>query len=130
MANEERGSDEDKSSQELAEDRTDWAEDRTVLANERTFAGWMRTGMASLGIAIAMQAIFGEVEPRWFAKAGATVFILVGLLIFYAGWKNAKAMVARLDAHTAEPVSRSHLSVVAGMMALGSIIAGIVLWMI
>lgn len=125
-----RESEEDKSNQELAEDRTDWAEDRTVLANERTFAGWMRTGMASLGIAIAMQAIFGEVEPLWLPKAGATLFIAVALLIFYAGWKNAKAMVARLDAHTAEPVSRSHLSIVAGIMALGSAAAGAVLWMI
>ena len=46
-------------SNDLAENRTDWAEDRTILANERTFAGWMRTGMASLAVAIGLKAVFG-----------------------------------------------------------------------
>ena len=120
----------DKDSQELAEDRTDWAEDRTVLANERTFAGWMRTGMACLGIAIAMQAFFGEMQPTWIAKLGATIFVLVGLLIFFAGWRNAKRMIGRLDCHTAEPVSRTHLTIVAGLMGLGAVSIGIILWLL
>ncbi|MDF1729557.1 MAG: DUF202 domain-containing protein, partial [Sulfitobacter sp.] len=48
----------DENKNELAEDRTDWAEDRTILANERTFAGWMRTGMASLAVAIGLKAVY------------------------------------------------------------------------
>jgi hypothetical protein len=44
---------------ELAEERTDWAEDRTILASERTFAGWVRTGLASLAVASP-----GSTRPR------------------------------------------------------------------
>ena len=54
-------------SEELARDRTDLAEDRTILANERTFAGWMRTGLATIGIALGFQALFGRVDPTWAA---------------------------------------------------------------
>ncbi|MEM8750640.1 MAG: DUF202 domain-containing protein [Pseudomonadota bacterium] len=114
----------------MAEDRTDWAEDRTILANERTFAGWMRTGLASLGIAIGLQAVFGETEPTWLAKLAASFFIAVGLFIFWAAWKNACAMVARLDAHAAEPVSRSHLGLIATFMVISSITAGVILWLV
>ncbi|MEY8838652.1 DUF202 domain-containing protein, partial [Cribrihabitans sp. XS_ASV171] len=37
---------------DMAESRTDWAEDRTLLANERTYAGWLRTGMAAVALAL------------------------------------------------------------------------------
>ena len=67
------------SSNELAQDRTDWAEDRTIQANERTFAGWMRTGMGALGVAIALRAVFGEFDPTWAAKAVASIFILLAI---------------------------------------------------
>ena len=46
---------------DLAQDRTDLAEDRTVLAHERSFAGWVRTGMASVGIRqVGPQVSFGR----------------------------------------------------------------------
>ncbi|WP_394227872.1 DUF202 domain-containing protein [Paracoccus marcusii] len=46
-----------------AEDRTDLAEDRTILAVERTFSGWIRTGLATVAVAIGMQAVFGPFQP-------------------------------------------------------------------
>ena len=55
----------------LAEDRTDLAEDRTLMANERTFTGWMRTGLACLGLALGFQAVFGKIEPVWLPKRRA-----------------------------------------------------------
>ncbi|EFL87760.1 YidH family protein [Ahrensia sp. R2A130] len=122
--------DDDKSSNELAQDRTDWAEDRTVQANERTFAGWMRTGMAAIGIAIALQAVFGEMERTWIPKSVATAFLLLAMLIFYAAWKNACKLIQRLDAHAAEPVSASRFGTIASIMAAGALGTGIVLWLI
>ncbi|MEM9734492.1 MAG: DUF202 domain-containing protein [Pseudomonadota bacterium] len=117
-------------STEMAEDRTDWAEDRTVLANERTYAGWMRTGMASLGIAIALKAIFGATEPTWLAKSVATIFVIIALVIFGAAQRNAKKVVKRLDTHAAEPVSSSHFGTIAALLAVGSLATGIVLWLL
>ena len=74
---------------DLAEDRTDWAEDRTILANERTFAGWMRTGMAAVAVAIGLRAVFGEFEPTWVAKAVASVFIFAALYVYLAAQASA-----------------------------------------
>ena len=67
--------------QSLARDRTDLAEDRTLLANERTYAAWCRTSFASIALGLGFNALFNKVEPVWFAKSIATLFILLGLFI-------------------------------------------------
>ena len=59
----------------LARERTDLAEDRTVLAHERSFAGWVRTGMAAVGIGLGFNALFQALEPTWVPKAIATAFL-------------------------------------------------------
>ena len=115
---------------EMAENRTDWAEDRTILANERTFAGWMRTGMASLAIAIGLQAVFGAVEPTWLAKAAATIFVGIAILIFWVAWRKSCKMIARLDAHAAEPVSKTHFGTIAAVLATGALVSCVVLWIV
>lgn len=61
----------DPSSNDMAQTRTEWAEDRTLLANERKFAGWMRTGMACIGIALGMKAVFKDTEYPLLAKGVA-----------------------------------------------------------
>lgn len=114
-------------SQELAKDRTDWAEDRTVLANERTFAGWMRTGLGSLGMAVALQAVFGATEPTWIAKLAALIFVFIAIVIFYIAWKSSSSMIARLEAHASEPVSKSGIGRTAAIFAFGAIVIGVVL---
>ena len=126
-------SDEDESkrdSQELARDRTDWAEDRTLLANERTFAGWMRTGLASCALGLGFHALFGKVEPTWLAKSGATLFVLIALLIFYGAHRAAARLHDRLDGHAAEPVERGNLALLAGLFSLGAVVMAVVLWML
>ena len=115
--------------QKLSEKRTEWSEDRTILSNERTFASWMRTGMASLAIGIGLQAVFRAAEPTWIAKAAASVFVLISLLIFWVAWINACKKLARLDSHVAEPLSRTHFKSIAGVLALGSVVTGVVLWL-
>ena len=62
--------------------RTDMAEDRTSMANERTFSSWMGTGLGAIGVAIGMKAVFGAFEPTWAAKAVASIFIAIAILIF------------------------------------------------
>ncbi|MGJ8572419.1 MAG: DUF202 domain-containing protein [Hoeflea sp.] len=120
----------DKSSQELAEDRTDWAEDRTILANERTFAGWMRTGLAAVGIGLGFQAIFRAAEPTWAAKAAATIFIAIGIFIFYAAHRQSGKLLARLDAHTAEPAARGMLGLIAFLFSVGSAGLALIVWVL
>ena len=115
---------------QMAEDRTDWAEDRTVMANERTFAGWMRTGMSALAIAIGLSAVFKGTEPTWLAKLAAEVFILVALIIFEAARRASCKVQVRLDAHAATPQSSRAMSLIAGIMMAGTVITGVILWLL
>ncbi len=113
---------------DLAEDRTDWAEDRTLMANERTFAGWMRTGLAAVGIGLGFNALFGKLEPAWLPKAIATVFIIIGLFIFYAAQNKGCAVKKRLEAHKAEPLDTMNMQLIAAAMAVGSASLAVGIW--
>lgn len=113
-----------------AERRTDWAEDRTLLANERTFAGWMRTGMAALAVAIGLKAVFGEFQPTWIAKAVATIFILSALLIFGASAHEARKAQARISSHDAEAQSTSRMLILALLLSFGGLATGAILWLL
>lgn len=118
----------DDTSTEMAKDRTDWAEDRTILANERTFAGWMRTGMACVAIALGLKAVFGEFEPTWAAKATSSIFIAVACYIFYAARQQACATLTRMDKHVATPKSNASMTVTALTLASGAVLTGVILW--
>jgi putative membrane protein len=113
---------------ELAQDRTDWAEDRTTLANERTFAGWMRTGMASIAIAVGLRAVFAEADPTWIPKLVSTLFIGAALFIFWSARINACKAQARLDEHQAEVQSKTNFTILATLFSIGGVTVGIVLW--
>ncbi len=114
----------------LAQDRTDLAEDRTVLANERTFAGWMRTGMSAVGIALGLLALFGRMEPVWAPKAIATGFLLAAVYIFWSSERRAAAVVRRFEAHSIRELRPINLRVMAGIMALGAFALIAALWLL
>ena len=129
-------SDPAESRTELADDRTDYAEkrtgfaeDRTIMANERTFAGWMRTGLAAVGIGLGFNALFQQLEPWWLPRCIATAFILIGIFIFYAAQRSGCHVYHRLDSHSAEPIGGMRLRLVATVFSLASatLIAG--LWL-
>jgi putative membrane protein len=120
----------DPDGKELARDRTEWAEDRTIMANERTYAGWMRTGLAAVGIGLAFNALFSKLEPSWLPRALATLFILAGVLIFYLARNKACSVLARLSAHYAKPVPTRQISLIAILLSLASLALIVGIWMI
>lgn len=115
-------------SNELAEDRTDWAEDRTILANERTFAGWMRTGMAAIAIAVGLKAVFGPFEPTWLPKLIATMFIIAAIFIFWAARRQACATVKRLNQNQAQAQPTRYMTLLSVVFALAAAATGAILW--
>ncbi len=115
---------------ELAESRTDWAEDRTILANERTFAGWMRTGMASLAVAIGLKAVFGDFSPTWIAKAAATIFVVCAIAIFVAAAQRSQKTQVRIDSHSTDPQPSRRMMIIAGVFVFGSLAIGAILWLL
>ena len=113
---------------ELAGERTDFAEDRTILANERTFAGWMRTGLAAVGIGLGFNALFGKMEPVWLPKTIASLFIFSGVIIFYLAERSSCSVLKRLDAHSVEPLQRMNLRLVASVLGSGSCVLIGAMW--
>jgi len=115
---------------ELAENRTNWAEDRTILANERTFAGWMRTGMACVALALGLRAVFSEFEPTWIAKGVASMFILLAVFIFWAAQNSAAQTLSRLTETEAcaQPLRRTRL--IAAFLSIGALATGAILWLL
>lgn len=107
--------------------RTDLAEDRTILAIERTFAGWLRTGLAAVGIGVAFHVLFGEIQPPWVPRAIATIFLLLAILVVLLAERRATVMTRRLDAHVVETARPMNLRLIAGavVVATAALIAAI-----
>lgn len=114
----------------LAEERTDWAEDRTLLANERTYAAWIRTGLASLAIALGLRALFRPFEPDWVPKLVAEVFVLTAILIFWAARQNACETQSRMDEHATRSQSTRRITLLATILSFAAIATGIILWLL
>ena len=112
----------------LAEDRTDWAEDRTILANERTFAGWMRTGMACLGVALGLKAVFAGFSPTWVPKLVANVFVAVAIFIFWAARNKSCQTIQRMDEHATNPQPSTNMTLIAIVLTCGAVATGAILW--
>ena len=115
---------------EWAEHRTDWAEDRTVLANERTFAGWIRTALAAVVVALGLHAVFREVQPTWAAKAASSIFIAAAIVVIWAAERAAARTAKRMDNHQIRAQSNGRLTLIAVILTLGSLGTGAILWML
>jgi putative membrane protein len=113
-----------------SDEKTDLAEDRTILANERTFAGWLRTGFASIGVGVGFGALFRTMEPEWLAKAIATAFLLLGIFIVSAAERRAAAVATKVNPHfvkTARPMNLRVITIVTGL-ATGTLVCAI--WLV
>jgi len=114
--------------QDQAKERTDWAEDRTIMANERTFNAWMGTGLGAIGIAIGLRAVFGAADPTWVAKAIASLFLAIAVLIFWMAERQARKTYDRLTQTDAEAMPSKNFTLLASIMTFASLATGAVLW--
>jgi len=110
-------------------DRTDLAEDRTRLAIERTFAGWMRTAMALVVLALGLRALMRDFEPDWIPKLAATALIVAGVVIAVSGWRRAVAVLGRLESHVTESVPNQSLGLIVGIVASAYVVIAVLLWL-
>ena len=116
---------------ELARDRTDLAEDRTILAHERSFAGWVRTGMAAVGIGLGFNALFSELEPAWVPKTIASVFLLVAIHIFLSADRRARQIVDRLEAHSVAALKPMRIRLLSWLLSLATLaLIGAIWWLV
>lgn len=113
-----------------SETRTKWSEDRTVMSNERTFSSWLGSGMAALGVALGLKAVFGAFEPTWAAKLVATAFVLVAILLFQSARRNACKTLNRISDNDAETMPTKNFTLIAHGLTIGALAIGVILWML
>jgi putative membrane protein len=111
------------------DEKTDLAEDRTLLANERTFAGWMRTGLASIGVGVGFGALFQAIEPSWVPRALATSFVVLGAAIVFAAQRRACEVLSKMDAHYVRTTRSLNLRLIGWATALASTGLVAAIWM-
>lgn len=119
-----------KTSNQLAEDRTDWAEDRTIMAIERTFAGWMRTSFAAIAIGIGFRGLFGEFDPPWLAKGIATLFISLAVVFAISAERRACKALSRLRGHAMDRPDIPKMRWIAYSISAGAALLIIALWVL
>jgi putative membrane protein len=115
---------------DMAESRTDLAEDRTVLAHERSFASWLRTGMASVAIALGFNALFRSLEPTWAAKAIATVFLIIAIFIFTSAERRACSIMAKLQPHRVAALKPLRIRVMARALVGATLALTAAMWLL
>ena len=101
-----------------------------MLANERTFASWMRTGMACVGVALGLKAVFGATDHPIAAKIVAELFIVTAIIIFASAVRRGYLAQKRIDDH--DTTAQSHIGMIVTAISLttGAIAAGIILWLL
>lgn len=114
---------------DLAQNRTELAEDRTVLAHERSFAGWVRTGMAAVGLGLGFNALFRTMEPSWMPKAIATSFLLTAIYIFVSAERRARTIIAKLEPHNVTVLRPMRIRLLARGLAAASAALVAALWL-
>lgn len=115
---------------DMAGTRTAWAEDRTLLANERTFAGWMRTGMASIALALGLKAVFKDTEHPLIAKGAAEMFILIAILIFWSAVAKSRKAQKRMNSHDIAAQSHKRMQLLAILLTIAALVTGAILWLL
>jgi putative membrane protein len=113
-----------------SETRTKWAEDRTILANERTYSSWMGTGLACVGVAIGLKAIFGAFDPTWVAKLVASLFLGIAIMIYWMARRQACKTLNRLSENDAEALPTRDFTKLSVAMTIATVGTGIVLWLL
>ena len=122
--------DEDETGEALAQDRTDMAEDRTIMAVERTFAGWIRTAFAAIGIGLAFRVLFGELEPPWLAKAIASMFIALAIVLALNAERRASRSLKRMRTHAVDGPDTPRFKLLTWCIAAGAAILIAGLWIL
>ncbi|KQZ70709.1 YidH family protein [Nocardioides sp. Root151] len=101
---------------------------RFTLANERTFLAWIRTALALLAGAGAINAIDLD-WPQWLSGMAAAILALTGLACVLFAWLGWASVERALRLRAPLPGGRAHLvlllgvGIVAVLVGVGSVFA-------
>ena len=120
----------DKSTNGLAEERTDLAEDRTLMAVERTMASWTSASFAAIGVGLGLRALFGKVEPAWIPRLVASLFLVLAIVMVISAERRMCHAITKLSSHEVVPPSRNGLRISAYGVAGGATILIAAIWLL
>jgi len=110
---------------ELAQERTSRARFRTMLANERNFSAWLRSGLASIGVGLAVAELLRNTGGSLLARIFGVILVVLGLTMSAVAFWRYQTMT--------DILKREHSPVmpvwVAGLM-VGGVAAGSVIVLI
>ena len=118
----------DEPAREERRERTALASDRTMLASERTLAAWWRTAIAALAAAVGLVKLVGGNEAAPEIRLGATLAILLALLVLFIGARRYQHTAARIESECVERVPRLELWIGTGLLTLLAIAAAVLVW--
>ncbi|MBJ6124613.1 YidH family protein [Microvirga splendida] len=101
-----------------------------MLAAERTLSAWWRTAMAALAVAVGFARLFGDVQPQWLIRGGATLPILLALIIIGFAFRRYRQTSKNINNQDVRSISAPALALGTGILALAAVVAGIVTWLL
>lgn len=88
------------------------AEDQTLMSSERTYAGWLRTSLTAIAVALGFTALFRDLEAVWMAKGIATLFLLLAVGVLVAADRRTAEVQQRLNPHFIKGASPSTIRLI------------------
>lgn len=82
------------------------------MSSERTYAGWLRTALTAIAVALGFTALFRDAEAVWISKGIATLFLLLAIGVLAAADRRAAEVQRRLDHHFIRGASRSTIRLI------------------
>lgn len=106
---------------------TQWAEYRTLLANERTLGAWLRTGLSSIAVGLAIADLISSGRSPLIPRVIGILLVILGTVAsIFAFWRFDQVTHVLIS----EDIGAGSRRVLGGMVALLLVIAALVLWLI
>lgn len=90
----------------------------------------MRTAFAAIGIGLGFRALFGELEPPWLARAIATLFIALAIVLAISAERRTCRAFTRLSAHAVDTPDLPKLRWLAYSVSVGAAVLIAALWVL
>ena len=116
-------------SQRHPDEHTSWAYERTRLAKERTFAAWVRTGLSSIAVGLAIVKLLPSVQPRWLLHTIGILFVGTGGTLFVLGYRTYHIVIKKLEQEGFEGFPTELMGVLTAVFVLGAIFALVLILM-
>jgi putative membrane protein len=95
---------------------------RFSLANERTFLAWVRTALAMLAGAVALDSL-GVPDPRWLRTALVVALVLFGGLVTAAAYQRWMRVEKAMRTGTPLPAFTLGLAVTVAIVLVAALLA-------